>query len=108
MRVLVALSTLSLAACGPATAPWDHAADVAPATAPYSPDASGSDSSDRACTVVLRDAARLSNGTGGYQVNEVDGQRWIVWEGSLDVAEQAIDDGAVPAAIFQDVHDLPL
>jgi len=104
MRVLVALTALSLSACGAALEPWETVADAAPTTAPYSPDASFQDSSDHDCAVVLRDVARLSNGTGGYQVNDVDGQRWIVWEGTLDVSEQAIDDGAMPAAIFQDVH----
>ncbi len=104
MRALIVLSGLSLVACGLGPAPWESVAGVSPATAPYSPDAAGSDSSDRGCTVVLRDVARLSNGTGGYQINDVDGQRWIVWEGAVDVAAQAVADGATPAAIFRDVH----
>ncbi len=101
MRALIALSLVSLTACQAQT--WSPMG-ATPATAPYSPSASGGDSPDRACTVVLREVARLSNGTGGYEVNEVDGQRWIVWEGVLDMASSAIDAGAVPAAIFQDVH----
>ncbi len=102
MRALFALSAVTLAACQADA--WTPVGQLTPATAPYSPDASGSDSPDRACTVVLREAARLSNGTGGYQVHEVDGQRWIVWEGVVDVAASAVAEGAQPAALFQDVH----
>ncbi len=101
MRVLIALSSLCLAACGAQA--WSPGG-LSPAAAPYSPSTGGSDSPDRVCTVVLREVARLPNGTGGYEVNEVDGQRWIVWEGALDVAIDAVEAGAVPAAIFQDVH----
>jgi hypothetical protein len=98
VRQLAALPLL-LCACAQ---PWSVGSTVQPATAPYSPEVSGEDRSDHACTVVLREVARVPNGTGGYEVNEVDGQRWIVWEGWLDVAWDAVESGAAPAVIFRD------
>jgi hypothetical protein len=100
MRALVLVALLPAACQAPA---WESG-PVTPATAPYSPDAAGQDHPDRDCRVVLRDVARLPGATGGYEVHEVDGQRWIVWRGVVDVAEQAVLEGARPAAIFQDLR----
>ncbi|MBN2798859.1 MAG: hypothetical protein JXX28_06885 [Deltaproteobacteria bacterium] len=98
MRLYLPLLFALLSACTEGTA-WAPHAETTRSTAPYSP-TSGADLADRDCLVTLRQVARVSNGTGGYQVHQVDGQRYIVWEGSLDVAQEALDEGAVPAVIF--------
>jgi hypothetical protein len=55
------------------------------------------DSADRACNVVLRDLARLGNGTGGYQTA---GSSWI-WGGTIDISTAAATEGLVPSMLFQ-------
>ncbi|MCL4228705.1 MAG: hypothetical protein KJZ91_29915 [Myxococcales bacterium] len=55
------------------------------------------DQADRDCHVVLRDLARVGNGTGGWQ--EQAGV-WI-WEGAVEISEAAAAAGAVPAVLFQ-------
>ncbi len=55
------------------------------------------DQADRNCHVALRDLARLSNGTGGYQTS---GTSWI-WEGALELSAAAAAEGAAPAVLYQ-------
>lgn len=55
------------------------------------------DQADRNCHVVLRDLARLGNGTGGFQ--EANGG-WI-WEGDLELSAAAAAEGAAPAVLYQ-------
>ncbi len=50
----------------------------------------GADLADHDCQVVLRDVGRVHGKHGPYAT--VDG--WFVWEGSVDVARGAVDDGA--------------
>ena len=79
---------------------WVSPGTTVRSTAPYAPTTWGGDYSDHDCTVVLRDVARVPNGTGGYEVNEVGTARTYVWEGHLDVARDTVDDGAIPAVIY--------
>lgn len=97
--MLFPLLALALSACQP-EAVWAPVGETARSTAPYSPEA-GADFADRDCTVALHDVARVSNGTGGTAVHVVDGQRYLVWEGHLDVALTALEEGAAPVVLFQ-------
>ncbi len=55
------------------------------------------DQADRNCHVVLRNLARPSNGSGGFQTA---GSSWI-WEGDLELSAEAAAEGAAPAVLFQ-------
>lgn len=55
------------------------------------------DQADRACHVVLRDLARLGNGTGGFQTA---GGSWI-WEGDVELSAAAVAEGATAAVTYQ-------
>jgi hypothetical protein len=55
------------------------------------------DAADRACHVVLRDLARPSNGTGGYQTN---GSSWV-WTGTIDISTEAALEGHEPRVLYQ-------
>lgn len=54
------------------------------------------DSADRGCNVVLRDLARPSNGTGGWQTS---GTSWV-WTGTIDVATAAALEGDQPRLLY--------
>lgn len=102
MRALSPLLLL-LAACEPADT-WEGVGTTTRTTAPYAP-TGGVDLADRDCTVVLREVDRVPGPTGGTAVNVVDGQRYLVWEGRVDVAAAAVDDGFVPAVLFRYAGD---
>lgn len=93
-RLLAAcsLAALALAAC--VDAPDD---DLVVGQAPLVGVDGSRDQADRNCHVVLRDLARLSNGTGGWQET---GGAWI-WEGDLELSAAAAAEGAVPAVLYQ-------
>jgi len=55
------------------------------------------DQADHACNVVLRDLARPSNGTGGYETNDVS---WV-WRGTVEVSAAADAEGLTPAVLYQ-------
>ncbi len=59
------------------------------------------DQADRSCHVVLRDLARLRNGTGGYQT---EGSAWI-WEGDVELSSAAAAEGATVGAVYQNGSD---
>ncbi len=90
-----ALVLALLAACGSP----DEAAPEAgaePTRGPLLGQADGTDASDRACRVVLRDAGRRPDGRGGYETR--DGG-WL-WAGTIDVAEGDAAD-ARPAVLYR-------
>ena len=91
-RLLLAPAlALALAAC--VEAPDDLIAADAPLVG-----VDGSrDQADRACHVVLRDLARLGNGTGGYQ----DSAGSWIWEGDVELSEAAAAEGATAALLYQ-------
>ncbi|MEZ4404253.1 MAG: DUF6209 family protein [Kofleriaceae bacterium] len=87
---------------------WSLAACVEPAgegpgevAAPLTGVDGAIDQADRACHVVLRDLARLGDGTGGYQTN---GTSWI-WEGDVELSAAAVADGAIAAVQYQSGSD---
>lgn len=95
-RALAAVLALSLA---PAPACLDETTPpgVVVGEAPLIGVDGSRDQADRNCHVVLRDLARLSNGTGGYQDS---GTSWI-WEGDLELSAAAAAEGAAPAVLYQ-------
>jgi hypothetical protein len=88
-----------LALCAAAACVDDPSAEseLTAAPAPLTGVDGAVDQADRACHVVLRDLARLGNGTGGYQSN---GTSWI-WEGDVELSAAAVADGATAAVVFQ-------
>jgi hypothetical protein len=54
------------------------------------------DAADRACHVVLRDLARPSNGTGGWQTS---GSSWV-WTGTIDISTEAALEGSDPRVLY--------
>jgi len=92
-RSLIALTLMSLAAACVET-PTD---DLMVGQAPLVGVDGSRDQADRNCHVVLRDLARLGNGTGGFQT--ADGG-WI-WEGDLELSAGAAAEGAGPAVLYQ-------
>jgi hypothetical protein len=63
------------------------------ATAGPGAKADGLDRADRQCRVVLRTLGQPF----GLPTSSVDGVNWVVWEGTLDVADDADE---VPAVLF--------
>ncbi len=88
---------LLLALCAAAACVDDPTAEPTAAPAPLTGVDGAVDQADRSCHVVLRDLARLSNGTGGYQTS---GTSWI-WEGDVELSAAAVADGATAAVLFQ-------
>ncbi len=73
--------------------------------APLLGSADGTDAADRACNVVLRDLARVPGEGGGYENVCAGGACWYVWEGTLDVSDAAVSEGAVPEVTYQSGSD---
>ena len=72
--------------------------------APLLGQAAKTDGADHGCRIVLRTVGRVSNNTGGYVTNCVDGQCFYVWQGTLDLSADAVAAGA-PAVLFQSGSD---
>lgn len=99
----LAAAPLLATACGSGAVVADTAGDFAragPAEAPLLGKADGVDAADRACHVVLRSLRRLPNDTGGYQTACVDGSCWYVWEGTLELSDEAIAEGGEPSVLY--------
>jgi hypothetical protein len=70
--------------------------DTSDSSAPLVGIDGSTDHADRACHVVLRDLARLSDGGFGYQTN---GASWI-WQGTIDISAAASAEGLAPAVLY--------
>lgn len=88
---------LVLVACG---APEATPRGTVAADAPLLGKADGTDTADRGCQIVLREAARVPGDTGGYETSCVEGRCWVVWAGTVDVAEGALREGAAPQLLW--------
>lgn len=93
MRLGFAVGLLSLAACG---------AEVEPQIQTPLEGVDGTrDGADRHCRVVLRSISRLPSPSGGFETN---GSSWI-WEGQVDVSDDARAENLVPSVIYQSGSD---
>jgi hypothetical protein len=102
MRVTLAAPVLLalVAACAASSsAPGDRAVST---DQPLLGNADGSDGADRACNVVLREV-HINQNRGGYEESCPGGGSscWIVVRGTIDVANAAIQQGAIPMLLWQ-------
>jgi hypothetical protein len=98
-RLLVAFLTLA-----PACAQPDDPGAVA-STAPAIGKADGTDSASRACEITLRDATRAYGDDGNYATDCASGTCLYAWNGSIDVAETAWQDGASVHLLYHRTTD---
>lgn len=97
MRCVAIALLLAPLGCAEPFEPTDPLQPTAvPAAGPLLGAADGQDSADRACRVTLVEIGRRPNDTGGYVDN---GHEWI-WLGLVDVAQEALDEGARPGIIY--------
>ncbi len=102
MSKSIALVAVSLTLVGSCADPTPEGARQG--NAPLLGAADGSDSADHACQLVLRELARPTV-PGGFATECIDGYCWFVWEGTVDVASAAIDQGGYPELIYQSGSD---
>ena len=103
LAVVLVSSLLAVGCAGP-TPGSDDSAGAATDSAQAPLVGSGSDSADRACSVVLRTLGRVSNDMGGYKTSCSNGSCYYVWEGTLQLSDEAAASGT-PAVLFQSGSD---
>jgi hypothetical protein len=95
----VASSVALLLVVGCAVSGADHTED---SSAPLVGIDGSTDHADRNCHVVLRDLARLRDGSPfGFQTN---GDSWV-WGGSIDISTEAAGEGLAPALLYHVAGD---
>jgi hypothetical protein len=101
---VVLVSVLLAVGCAGATPESDEGVGGTTDTAQAPLVGSGTDSADRACNVVLRALGRVSNDMGGYKTHCANGSCYYVWEGTLQLSDEAAASGT-PAVLFQSGSD---
>lgn len=110
MSKLPHLATLCLlaaaTACSSATTDEQLDSATVAASAPMLGVPGGQDAADHACNVVLRSVARVPGNGGGYETNCVPGSScWYIWDGTLELSDEAAEIGATPIVLFQSGSD---
>lgn len=99
--LLLAASSLLLPACV-ASETGSDTSYVSSSAAPMLGVEGGQDGADRSCHVMLRKISRVANNTGGYQTSCVpNGGCYYVWQGELELSDEAVSLGATPVVLLQ-------
>ena len=103
-RTVVVMALALVAACD--VSDLDRAGRAQQTTAPLLDAADGLDGADRSCLVVLRSIGRVPNGRGGYETECWPGEGcWAVWHGTLELSDEALDQGGRPVVLYQSGSD---